>query len=135
MPECIFRVEQTLTRKYDIERDLYFQVGHGGLPVTSGAPADSSKDGKDKFPPLNRQYIVETSENKQGWRFDVERIIMDALQGEARVQGGVLRDRVMSLTNVQKPITYNAILHEAIDKKLIVKKQEGKQVFYEPTPF
>ncbi len=139
MPERIFRVEQTLTRKYDIERDLYFQVGASGLPVACGAPADSSsKDDKkqtDKFPPLNRQYIVLTSENKQGWRFDVERIIMDALQGEDRVQGGVLRDRVMSLTNVQKPITYNAILHEAIDKKLIVKKQEGKQVFYEPTPF
>lgn len=137
LPERIFRVEQTLTRKYDIDRELYFQVDGGGLPVSSGAPADngSKKDSKDKFPPLNRQYIVETDENRQGWRFDVERIVMDALQGEARVQGSVLRDRVMSLTHVQKPITYNAILHEAIDKKLIVKKQEGALVFYEPTPF
>ena len=137
LPERIFRVEQTLTRKYDIDRELYFQVDGGGLPVSSGAPADngSKKDSKDKFPPLNRQYIVETDENRQGWRFDVERIVMDALQGEARVQGSVLRDRVMSLTNIQNPNAYNVVLHEAIDKKLIVKKQEGALVFYEPTPF
>ena len=32
MPQRIFKQEQTLTRKYDIEQTLCFEPGDGGLP-------------------------------------------------------------------------------------------------------
>ena len=45
LPQRIFSLEQTLTRKYDIERTMYFEVGDDGLPVSCGVPTDGgSKD-------------------------------------------------------------------------------------------
>ena len=58
LPKRIFSLEQTLTRKYDIEQTMYFEVGDDGLPVTCGAPTDtSSKDNTDGYPQLNAEYI------------------------------------------------------------------------------
>ena len=58
LPQRIFSLEQTLTRKYDIERTMYFEVGDDGLPVSCGVPTDgSSKDKTDGYPQLNADYI------------------------------------------------------------------------------
>ena len=137
MPQRIFKVEQTLTRKYDIEQTLYFEVNEQGLPSACGVPVGdiAKNESNTRFPPLNREYIVEAIDDKKGWRFDVERIICDAMRGEERVQAKILRERVMELTNIQNPNAYNPILHEAIDRKLIVQIQEGRLTFYEPAPF
>ena len=138
MPQRIFAVEQTLTRKYDIERTMYFKVGDDGLPVVTTSP-DTSQGGerqqKEHLPPLNPDYIVKSSDDKKGWHFDVEHIVRDAMNGELRVQAKILRERVMSLTNIQNPNAYNTILHEAMDRKLIEQTQEGRLTFYEPAPF
>ena len=137
MPQRVFKLEQTLTRKYDIEQTLYFEVNEQGLPSACGVPVGNiaKNESNTRFPPLNREYIVEAIDDKKGWRFDVERIICDAMRGEERVQAKILRERVMELTNIQNPNAYNPILHEAIDRKLIVQIQEGRLTFYEPAPF
>ncbi len=138
LPQRIFSLEQTLTRKYDIERTMYFEVGDDGLPVVTTSP-DTSQGGerqqKEHLPPLNPDYIVKSSDDKKGWHFDVEHIVRDAMNGELRVQAKILRERVMSLTNIQNPNAYNTILHEAMDRKLIEQTQEGRLTFYEPVPF
>ena len=138
LPQRIFSLEQTLTRKYDIERTMYFKVGDDGLPVVTTSP-DTSQGGerqqKEHLPPLNPDYIVKSSDDKKGWHFDVEHIVRDAMNGELRVQAKILRERVMSLTNIQNPNAYNTILHEAMDRKLIEQTQEGRLTFYEPAPF
>ena len=131
MPQRIFALEQTLTRKYDIERTMYFKVGDDGLPVVTTSP-DTSQGGerqqKEHLPPLNPDYIMKSSDDKKGWHFDVEHIIRDAMNGELRVQAKILRERVMSLTNIQNPNAYNTILHEAMDRKLIEQTQEGSTI-------
>ena len=54
LPQRIFSLEQTLTRKYDIERTMYFEVGDDGLPVSCGVLTDGgSKDKADGYPQLN----------------------------------------------------------------------------------
>ena len=138
MPQRIFKMEQTLTRKYDIGQTLYFEVGEDGLPKThpQPLPVEGGEVGhQERLPPLNREYIVVSNDDKKGWHFDVERILYDAMQGEAKVQAKILRERVMGLTNIQNPNAYNVILHELLDKHLIVQKQEGRLTFYEPAPF
>ena len=137
MPQRIFKMEQTLTRKYDIGQTLYFEVGEDGLPKASPLPPPKGggEQSCERLPPLNREYIVVSNDDKKGWHFDVERILYDAMQGEAKVQAKILRERVMGLTNIQNPNAYNVILHELLDKHLIVQKQEGRLTFYEPAPF
>ncbi len=139
MPQRVFKLEQTLTRKYDIDQAMYFEVGEDGLPKGASPLLPSAegekRGGQERLPPLNRDYIVASSDDKRGWHFDVERIIADAMNGEGRVQAKILRERVMTLTHIQNPNAYNAILHEAIDRKLILQTQEGRLTFYDPAPF
>ena len=77
LPQRIFSLEQTLTRKYDIERTMYFEVGDDGLPVSCGVPTDGgSKDKADGYPQLNADYIRHDEHDQ--WQVDVRRLFSDA---------------------------------------------------------
>ena len=145
MPERIFRVEQTLTRKYDIERDLYFQVGASGLPVASGAPADSSsKDGKksaqpqaalkNPLPPLNRKYLLEETDEEGKLMFDVSRLFLDAV-GDGDMSGSELRDRVMQLSGITVVFKYNQLLDQALQQKVVEREVKQGRSVYRAAPF
>ena len=145
MPERIFRVEQTLTRKYDIERDLYFQVGASGLPVASGAPADSSsKDDKksaqpqaalkNPLPPLNRKYLLEETDKEGKLMFDVTRLFLDAV-GDGDMSGSELRDRVMQLSGISVVFKYNQLLDQALQQKVVEREVKQGRSVYRAAPF
>ena len=90
MPQRIFSLEQTLTRKYDIERTMYFEVGDDGLPVSCGVPTDGgSKDKTDGYPQLNTNYICHDEHDQ--WQVDVRRLFSDAIGGRQQVTGAELR--------------------------------------------
>ena len=135
MPERIFKVEQTLTRKYDIEQSLYFEVNEQGLPVLYAMPVDKGRTEKrqEKLPQLNHAYYV-CDDNGQ-WSFDVLHLFLDALRGENEVGGGELRERVMQLSGVAIPYKYNQLLAEALQQKVIVRVERGGRTFYQPAPF
>ena len=140
MPERIFRVEQTLTRKYDIERDLYFQVGHGGLPVTSGAPAGNTKTTlsqtaqKTPLPPLNRKYLLQETDDEGKLLFDVTQLFLDAV-GDGDMSGSELRDRVMQLSGISVVFKYNQLLDQALQQKVIEREVKQGRTIYRAAPF
>ena len=135
MPQRVFKLEQTLTRKYDIEQTMYFEVGQDGLPVGCAAPAeaDGNTQRQERLPPLNQDYIVHEEDGK--WSFDVFRLFTDALHGDDEVQAQEYRERVMQLSGITLPFTYNAQLNKALEQKVIMKVQRGKLTFYQPAPF
>ncbi len=60
LPQRIFSIEQTLTRKYDIEQELYFEVNEQGLPVSTvniPVQGQSKNSENDSYPQLNTDYI------------------------------------------------------------------------------
>ena len=140
MPERIFRVEQTLTRKYDIERDLYFQVGHGGLPVTSGSPAGNTKTTpsqtaqKTPLPPLNRKYLLQETDDEGKLLFDVTQLFLDAV-GDGDMSGSELRDRVMQLSGISVVFKYNQLLDQALQQKVIEREVKQGRTIYRAAPF
>ena len=82
MPKRIFKVEQTLTRKYDIEQKLYFEVDPKGLPRLTAVPVeDTGENGGNTspLPSLNRQYVV--NEDDGSWHIDLPRLIGDVMAG------------------------------------------------------
>ena len=89
LPQRIFSLEQILTRKYDIEQTMYFEVGDDGLPRgASPLPPSLEGDkqgGQESLPKLNQEYIVH--EEDGGWQFDVTRLFLDAMRGEEEVGG------------------------------------------------
>ncbi|MBR1934290.1 MAG: hypothetical protein IJ841_11500 [Prevotella sp.] len=138
MPQRIFKLEQTLTRKYDIEQTLYFEVGDDGLPKEaspSPIPEGGEKRREGGLPQLNAEYIVHDDSIEQGWQIDVMRLFLDAMRGREEIGGGELRTEVCRLGNITQYTFYNKLLQRAIDEKVIVKTERDRRVFYQPAPF
>ena len=133
MPKRIFMVEQTLTRKYDIEQSLYFEVDQQGLPRLTAAPIEGSGDSKERLKPLNQKYIV--TEDDGSWTFNTRKLFSDALGNDSEVQASIFRERVMQLSGITVPQTYNNQLKKAIDEKIIEKIEKGRVSFYRAAPF
>ena len=122
-PQRIFSLEQTLTRKYDIERTMYFEVGDDGLPVSCGVPTDSgSKDKADGYPQLNADYIRHDEHDQ--WQVDVRRLFSDAIGGRQQVTGAELRSEVCRLSNIRSWKFYNSLLEQAINGEVIMKSYD-----------
>ena len=135
MPQRVFKLEQTLTRKYDIEQALYFEVGEDGLPKTSPLPPPTGGGdlSRERLPSINRDYIVH--EDDGSWRFDVHRLFLAAFQNVDELQGSVLRERVMQLSGIVIPFKYNQLLHQALEQKVIEKSQRDGLTVYQPALF
>ena len=133
MPKRIFMVEQTLTRKYDIEQQLYFEVDQQGLPRLTAAPIEGSGDSKERLKPLNQKYIV--TKDDGSWTFNTRKLFSDALGNDSEVQASIFRERVMQLSAITVPQTYNNQLKKAIDEKIIEKIEKGRVSFYRAAPF
>ena len=122
-PQRIFSLEQTLTRKYDIERTMYFEVGDDGLPVSCGVPTDGgSKDKADGFPQLNADYIRHDEHDQ--WQVDVRRLFSDAIGGRQQVTGAELRSEVCRLSNIRSWKFYNSLLEQAVNGEVIIKSYD-----------
>ena len=123
LPQRIFSLEQTLTRKYDIERTMYFEVGDNGLPVSCGVPTDGgSKDKADGYPQLNADYIRHDEHDQ--WQVDVRRLFSDAIGGCQQVTGAELRSEVCRLSNIRSWKFYNSLLEQAINGEVIMKSYD-----------
>ena len=135
MPQRVFKLEQTLTRKYDIEQTLYFEVDEQGLPRATSpiASEGGEKRREERLPSINREYIVNDEDG--GWQFDVMKLFLAAFQGEDELTGGVLRERVMQLSGIVIPFKYNQLLHQALEQKIIEKSQRDGLTVYRPSPF
>ena len=134
LPQRIFSVEQTLTRKYDIEQTFYFKVNDEGLPVASQeAQTGGSTTGQKQLPALNTEYILKNEDG--GWSFNIRKLFYDALQDEDEVKGSVLRDRVMSLSGIAVPFKYNKLLAQALEEKIIEKHEKNRLTYYGAAPF
>ena len=135
MPERIFKVEQTLTRKYDIEQSLYFEVNEQGLPIAASpvAAQGGERQSTERLPQMNRDYII--SEDDGRWEHDVRRLFLDAMRGKDEIGGAELRTAVCNLANIWQYKFYNKLLKRAQDEKVIVKVEHDKRTFYQPAPF
>ena len=123
LPQRIFSLEQTLTRKYDIERTMYFEVGDDGLPVSCGVPTDGgSKDKADGYPQLNADYIRHDEQDQ--WQVDVRRLFSDAIGGRLQVTGAELRSEVCRLSNIRSWKFYNSLLEQAVNGEVIIKSYD-----------
>lgn len=144
MPQRIFKVEQTLTRKYDIDQSLYFEVDAQGLPrltalpatVTDGKSAGSKStgEGRNAQPALNKSYIV--SDDAGGWHVDLPRLVADVMAGREQMTGGELRQQLCLRANIVSWKFYNKLLAQAVSERLLVKSTDPSgHVVYAPAPF
>jgi hypothetical protein len=136
LPQRIFKLEQTLTRKYDIEQAMYFEVNGDGLPVMTVNPPEgsNSSDGNGDFPQLNADYI--SHDDKDNWKVDVCRLFCDALGGKDQMTGAELRTEVCRLSNIRSWKFYNSLLEQAMNEGVLMKSyDQAHHVIYAVRPF
>ena len=123
LPQRIFSVEQTLTRKYDIEQELYFKVNAEGLPVASlGAQTAGGTTDQNQLPPLNTDYI--RHDDNGSWQVDARRLFSDAIGDRLQMTGGDLRTQVCQLCNIRSWKFYNSLLEQAINDGVLMKSYD-----------
>ena len=136
MPQRIFKMEQTLTRKYDIEQTFYFEVGDDGLPSLCAMPVDEGRTEArhERLPQLNSEYIVHDDGGQ--WKIDIQRLFADAMRGETELGHFDLQQRVMELSNVRSYQFLARLFRQAIEQDVIIKSrnQQGLVVYQAP-PF
>ena len=98
LPERIFSIEQTLTRKAEVRRMLYFEVDK-------------------QLPPLNREYIIHHDED-DSFEVDIRKLFYDALKGGALFYSA-LQQKAMGLLNCQDSGCWNNIFVKAKEKGVV----------------
>ena len=109
MPSRTFVVTQKHTRKYDIEQPLYFTVDERGLPRQVGEAAATACE-----QPLQ----------------DLTTLFVRAFNGQARLSGEELRNRVMVALGMSSFKTYGNLLARAIEEDVICQWKENRRIYY-----
>lgn len=127
-PENIFVVEQTHTRKYDLEGLLFFRMDAAtGMPVVCEAPVRyaaegniqvQQKPGKKPLPPMNRDYLTFDENNHPHPK--TEELFYEALKAGPMVYYD-LQMRVMTLLNCGTGL-WNNMFNKMRDEGYIVRR-------------
>ena len=136
-PENIFVVEQTHTRKYDLDELMFFRMdADTELPVACGAPTryammngftPTAQQSGERLPPMNRDYLTFDEHNKPHPK--AEELFYEALK-TGPLYYSDLQAKVMTLLNCGTKM-WNNMFCAMRDKGFIVraKNQQGNAVW------
>jgi len=135
-----FSVEQTLTRMFDIDETLYYEVTDAGLPKQSKKPniqprnaqgqfvstkQDSLQVTNDKMESFNQNYIIQHPDDAQNpWEWDLRRLFADAMGGCAMIGIDSLKQTVMQRGNILSSRYYEKVFTMAEDLSIIKKTMD-----------
>ena len=122
----VFCVEQTHTRKFDMEDELYYVVNEAGLPVLVDRPSGRSHDVQERYDSkespydsLNREYIIEYQNG--GWEWDLRKLFSKAMGCRATWTYNELRNEAMRLSNIKRVQYYNKLFAKAEEERIVKK--------------
>ncbi len=129
MPERIFAVKQTRSRKQEVERKLYFTFDDKGMPQPSDGPEESPQAAAPakKLPPMNRDYIIRHDDDS--WEVDVRQLICDTLS-DGPMYYTPLQQKAMTLLNCHDSGYWNKVFLQAKLRGIIANaKVNGKSMW------
>lgn len=129
----IFCVEQSLTRKYDMEEPLCYTMDKDGIPVETGRPQTQPRDAQGRFASygkadpdtLNRDYIIQTPEDhKQPWKWDLCKLFSTCIGSLPTVGYQDLKDTVKKEANIKSDKYYDKLFAMAEEERVVKKTQD-----------
>ena len=122
-----FCVEQTMTRKYDIDGTLCYQLDDNGLPVVADERTAhrgnvkgryiSRQDTVQKF---NREYIIDRPDDAtHPWQWNLKKLFADAMGGWEIRNADDLENRARELSNIRQKAYYDKVLEAAINEGIV----------------
>ena len=128
-PDIIFSVEQTLSRRFRMERLFYFVVDETGMPHPSEGPelTDDSDKEKKAYPLMDEKYLV-WPDGKMD--VDIRSLFHDVLKTGPRYYSE-LQTTAMSMLGCKKTGYWNQLFNRAKHQGIIVNdhNRQGKSVW------
>jgi hypothetical protein len=129
-----FVVEQEMTRKYDIDEPLCYQMNDEGLPVAAEMPDLQSRNdqgqfasyGKAKVDTLNSDYIIQQPDNAATpWRWDLRRLFGTVMGSRASMGYQDLMKEVMEEAHIRHKNYYEKVFSMAEEERVVRKDKDG----------
>ena len=128
-----FCVEQSLTRKYDMEEPLCYTMDKDGIPVEADRPQTQPRDAQGRFASygkadpdtLNRDYIIQTPEDhKQPWKWDLCKLFSTCIGSLPTVGYQDLKETVKKEANIKSDKYYDKLFTMAEEERVVKKTQD-----------
>lgn len=129
----VFCIEQSLTRKYDIDSPIYYVLNDNGLPELCNKPQTQPREsngryasyGKADVNTLNANYIIKNPNNSRNpWEWDLRKLFSDAFDNRALMGYQDLQKVVMQLTKIKHEKYYEKVYQMAVDDRVIRADQD-----------
>ena len=126
-----FSVEQTLTRKYDIDAPLYYQVSDEGIPVAPNLKGVQLRNVQGQFAThqeemakLNQDYILSQADpsDARTLEWDLQKLFNDAMADWQVRTADDMEQRVMALTHIRRKQYYYKLLDEAVNRGIVLRQ-------------
>lgn len=128
-----FCVEQSLTRKYDMEEPLYYTMDKDGIPQETDKPQTQPRDAQGRFASygkadldtLNRDYIIQTPEDRdQPWKWDFCKLFSTCVGSLPTVGYQDLKETVKKEANIKSDKYYDKLFAMAEEERVVKKTQD-----------
>ena len=129
-----FMVEQEMTRKYDIDEPLCYQMDDRGLPVAADMPNLQPRNergqfasyGKAKVDTLNSAYIIQQLDNAETpWRWDLRKLFGTVMGSCATMGYQDLMRAVMDEAHIRQRNYYEKVFSMAEEERVVRKDKDG----------
>jgi len=138
-----FSIEQTHTRKFDMEGTLYYQYNNQGLPELCERPKIQPRDPQGKYASypeiqektdhqvtnadkFNQDYIIrDRTDGKDNWTWDYRKLFSDAIGDRATISNQDLQQEVKRLSFIRYD-RYLEKVFTAAEKELIIRRDTDR---------
>ena len=126
----VFCIEQTLTRKYDIDEPMCYTIRDNGLPESCEQPVVQPRDAKGKFTAydtpdpksFNRAYII--SHPDDSWEWNLRKLFSDCFGDRALMSYQDLMDTAMKLSLIKRSKYFEKVFRMAEEAKVVRADQD-----------
>ena len=126
----VFCIEQTLTRKYDIDEPICYTIRDNGLPESCEQPVVQPRDAKGKFTAydtpdpksFNRAYII--SHPDDSWEWNLRKLFSDCFGDRALMGYQDLMDTAMKLSLIKRSKYFEKVFRMAEEAKVVRADQD-----------
>jgi len=125
-----FCIEQSMTRKYDIDGPVYYRMDDNGLPVpadVSDNHADSSFSnyGKASVETMNRTYIIRHPDDPNcPWEWDLRKLFENVMGGRSIMGYPDFEKAAMTEAGIQRQNYFRKIFAIAEEQRVIRKTND-----------
>ena len=125
-----FCIEQSMTRKFDIDSPVYYRMDDSGLPVAADAVGNSgdsaySSYGKASVETFNRTYIISHSDDADcPWEWDFRKLFENVMAGRSNMGYPDFEKAAMMEAGIKRQSYFKKIFDIAEGQRVIKKTND-----------